>query len=121
MIACNNIPDFSVTEKASTFAVLSVDVNSLDEHDKIVIGGIQEEVKDRYDDSSDEEKEEEKIDTVRTEDRPAIWTEKLVTSIEVEEQNPMYKESFTFNSGNMAQMKYKIQIFQTAGAAVETV
>lgn len=44
-----------------------------------------------------------------------------MTSIEVEEQNPMYKESFTFNSGNMAQMKYKIQIFQTAGAAVETV
>lgn len=40
LLSCKNLPDFSVTERASTFAVLSVDVNSLDHHDKIVIGGV---------------------------------------------------------------------------------
>jgi hypothetical protein len=40
-----------VNERASTFAVLLVDINSLDDHDRIVIGGVQEEQKDVYEDT----------------------------------------------------------------------
>jgi hypothetical protein len=44
-----------VNERASTFAVLFVDINSLDDHDRIVIGGVQEEQKDVYEDSAAQE------------------------------------------------------------------
>ena len=50
LLSCKNLPDFKVNERASTFAVLLVDINSLDDHDKIVIGGVQEEQKDVYED-----------------------------------------------------------------------
>jgi hypothetical protein len=119
-LQCKNLPDFSVTERASTFALLSVDINSLDDHDKIVIGGVQEEQKDRYEDS--EGSEESKIlDSVRTVDQVPVWTEKMRTEIQSEEENPIYFNSFTFSSSNMAVMRFRVQIYQTAGASVEQV
>ena len=63
-------------ERASTFAVLSVDVNSLDDHDKKVIGGVQDEDLDRYE---DEEVKDEV--SVATEDYVADWFLKRVTEV----------------------------------------
>ena len=71
----------SVTERASTFAVLSVDINSLDDHDKIVIGEVQEEQKDRYEDSDEEEQKTVMNDSVRTEEYVSEWKEKMRTEI----------------------------------------
>jgi hypothetical protein len=100
--------------------LLSVDINSLDDHDKIVIGGVQEEQKDRYEDS--EGSEESKIlDSVRTVDQIPVWTEKMRTEIQSEEENPIYFNSFTFSSSNMAVMRFRVQIYQTAGGSVEQV
>ena len=70
-----------MTERASTFAVLSVDINSLDDHDKIVIGEVQEEQKDRYEDSDEEEQKTVMNDSVRTEEYVSEWKEKMRTEI----------------------------------------
>lgn len=63
-------------ERASTFAVLHVDVNSLDDHDKKVIGGVQDEELDYYE--NEEEKEDESI---LSEDYVADWFLKKVTEV----------------------------------------
>ena len=63
-------------ERASTFAVISVDINSLDEHDKIVIGGVQEAEVDRYEDEG-----EKSIDSVRTEDYVPDWVVKRISEV----------------------------------------
>lgn len=39
MTSAQNLPFANFFEMASTFAVVSVDLNSLDDHDKIEIGG----------------------------------------------------------------------------------
>ena len=70
-----------MTERASTFAVLSVDINSLDDHDKSVIGEVQEEQKDRYEDSDEEEQKTVMNDSVRTEEYVSEWKEKMRTEI----------------------------------------
>ena len=54
MFSAQNVPDRSLVQKASTFAVLYIDLNSLDAHDKVEIGGITEEEFDRYEDQSNE-------------------------------------------------------------------
>jgi hypothetical protein len=76
MISCQNLPDYSRMERASTFAVLHVDVNSLDDHDKKVIGGVQDEELDCY--ANEEEKEDESI---LSEDYVADWFLKKVTEV----------------------------------------
>jgi hypothetical protein len=93
MISCNNLPNVSAIERASSFAVLSVDVNSLDDHDKFVIGGVQEEELDRY-----EDEEEQSEDTVRSEDYIPDWVVKKVTEVQTEETNPIYSQTYSFNS-----------------------
>jgi hypothetical protein len=55
-------------DKASTFAVISVDINSLDDHDKIVIGGVQEKEVDRYEDEGEVQEV-----SVATEDYVSEW------------------------------------------------
>lgn len=110
LLSCKNLPDFKVTERASTFAVLLVDINSLDDHDKIVIGGVQEEHKDRYEDSDGDE-ESKIIETARTEDYVSEWTEKMITEVQSQDEHPIYFNSFTFSSSNMHNMKFKVQIF----------
>jgi len=56
---------------------------------------------------------------VRTEDYVSEWKEKMRTEIQTEEENPIYFNSFTFSSSNMALMKYKVQVYQTKNARVE--
>ena len=56
---------------------------------------------------------------MRTEDYVSEWKEKMRTEIQTEEENPIYFNSFTFSSSNMALMKYKVQVYQTKNARVE--
>ena len=87
------MPNVSHRERASTFAILEVDINSLDDHDKIVIGGVQEEELDRYENVS-----EESYQSVRTEDYVSEWVVKRTTEIQNDETDPIYKNTFIFNS-----------------------
>ena len=48
MMSCQNLPFKHFFEKAATFAVMSVDIHSLDDHDKIEIGNFKEVEKNIY-------------------------------------------------------------------------
>ena len=107
MVSCQRLPGPTNMDKASTFAVISVDINSLDDHDKIVIGGVQEEEVDRYEDEGEVQEV-----SVATEDYVSEWVIKQVTEVQSDESDPIYQATFTFNSQNQAAMKFKIQIYQ---------
>ena len=107
IVSCNNLPDYSSMERASTFAVISVDINSLDDHDKIVIGGVQEEEADRYEDEGDVS-----VESIRTEDYVSDWVVKRITEVQADETNPIYQQTFSFSSQNQAVMRFKVAIYQ---------
>ena len=50
MISVQNLPFPNYFDLATTFAVMSVDLNSLDDHDKIEIGEVVEKELNRYED-----------------------------------------------------------------------
>ena len=75
--------------------MILVDINSLDDHDKRVIGGVQEEELDRYFDLGDKQDE-----SVNTEDYVSEWAIVRVTEVQPDEANPIYRATFTFNSQN---------------------
>jgi hypothetical protein len=106
-IQCNDLPNVSKMERATTFAVLYVDINSLDDHDKIVIGGVEDEELNCY-----EEKSEESKNSINTEDYKPHWQQKKITEYQVEETNPIYELTYSFNSQNSAAMRFKVEIYQ---------
>ncbi len=82
---------------ATTFAVISVDLNSLDDHDKIEIGNVVEKELNRYVDVLEKE---EKQPEFGDDDYQSVWVQKIITEVKKSDSNPIFDKTFTFNSMN---------------------
>ena len=50
MASATNLPDETPFKKCNSFAAIWIDVNAMDDHDREEIGGLQEDLRTRYED-----------------------------------------------------------------------
>lgn len=109
MISVQNLPFANYFDLATTFAVISVDLNSLDDHDKIEIGNVVEKELNRY---LDVLQKEEKQPEFGDDDYKSVWVQKIITEVKKSDSNPIFDKTFTFNSMNQMKFRFKIDIYQ---------
>ena len=106
-MSVQNLPFANYFDLATTFAVMSVDLNCLDDHDKIEIGNVVEEQLNIYKDTGEKVRQLEWGDDGYV----SSWVQKMITEVRKFDSNPIYDKTFTFNSSNQLNFRFKIDIY----------